>query len=134
MGRERKRYLWELLMGKKLWVATELYQTMKISPLNTRRYLRRSFYAGRLIRKRFGRLYYYGVKLFTQSPLDISHCDTFPECIGQLEHYASDCGCEFFLCVTNKIVNVDHSIYHWCEKHKELKSSDHQTDRPKEVT
>lgn len=137
MGRERKRYPWELLMGKKLWMATELYETMQISPLNTRRYLRRSFHAGRLIRKKFGRIYYFGIKLFSLPPKDISQCDLSPECSGEQEHFVGGCGCEFFLCVTNKTVNPSHSIYHWCSKHGELippsQSSSH-LDAPEEVT
>jgi hypothetical protein len=113
MGREKRRFEWEKILQKKLWCATELAPILQISPLNTRRYLRRAYYAGRLYRKQFGKVYYYGIKLFKSKPKNVHPC---PVCKSDVEHYSMKCGCSFDLCAGDD----EHSVYDYCKIHEEL--------------
>jgi ssDNA-binding Zn-finger/Zn-ribbon topoisomerase 1 len=98
-------------MGRLAWTALELAPKLGISPLNTRRYLRRYAFAGRLTRKKFGRIWYYAVTRFLSPPNFSYPC---PFCNGRMDVYQVKCGCEFQIC--SQV--FEHSVFKYCEKHQ----------------
>ena len=110
-GRKHRKFELERIMGRLAWTALELHGKLGISPLNTRRYLRRYAFAGRLTRKKFGRIWYYAVTRFL-SPSNFSYM--CPLCGGRMDVYKVKCGCEFQICN----LMFEHSVFKYCEKHK----------------
>lgn len=114
MGRERRRFPWEEILGRQAWCAKELAPILGISVLNTRRYLRRSYEASRLERKKFGIVYFYAVKRFLSLSNGSYMC---PTCKGRMEVYHCKCGCLFQICT----MHFKHSKFKYCARHCELK-------------
>jgi len=110
-GRKHRKLELERVMGRLAWTALELHSKFGISPLNMRRYLRRYAFAGRLTRKKFGRIWYYAATRFLTRPNFAYHC---PFCHGRMDVYKVKCGCEFQICN----VTFEHSVFKYCEKHK----------------
>lgn len=110
-GRKHRKFELERIMGRLAWTALELSPKLGISPLNTRRYLRRYAFAGRLTRHKFGRIWYYAITRFLTPPNLSYPC---PLCNGRMDVYEVKCGCEFQIC--NQV--FEHSVFKYCEKHK----------------
>lgn len=109
-GRKYRKFELERIIGRLAWTANELAPKLGISPLNTRRYLRRYAFAGRLTRKKFGRIWYYAITRFLSIPNFSYPC---PLCNGRMDVYKVKCGCEFQICFI-----LEHSVFKYCEKHK----------------
>jgi len=113
-GRKYRKLELERIMGRLAWTALELHQKFGISALNMRRYLRRYTFAGRLTRKKFGRIWYYAVTRFLTPPNFSYPC---PLCNGKMDVYQVKCGCWFQICNAS----FEHSVFKYCEKHKGTK-------------
>jgi len=109
-GRKYRKFELERIMGRLAWTALELAPKLGISPINTRRYLRRYAFASRLTRHKFGRIWYYAITRFLTPPNFSYLC---PLCNGRIDVYKVKCGCEFQICFI-----FEHSVFKYCEKHK----------------
>lgn len=110
-GRKYRKIELERFMGRQAWSGKELAEKLDISPLNARRYLRRYLFAKRVMRKKFGRIWYYAITRFLSRPNVVYQC---PICKGRMDVYQVKCGCEFQLCSMHN----EHSVFNYCARHK----------------
>jgi len=88
----QKWFNWRYLLGDKAWLTSELAPKMGLSPVCTRRYLRMAYYSRALVRKRWGRYWYYALR----DALEFDTVKVCLECGEILEGSRCKCGSSKF--------------------------------------